>query len=644
MTYGFLTLTFALFCAPFVASQEQQGTPPSTWPHNYPGKPSGNPSTAWQNYFRVTSPLPGVDFPISQSYAGNLPVQRAGHPNDTFFFWGFESEQGSLTATPNRHTTEKPWTIWLNGGPGTSSMYGLFFENGPIRIESDGSVTRNQHSWDKLSDIFWIDQPVGVGFSTADSQGYVADQDQVGRDFIGFLDNLVKVFPNLKTRPLHISGESYAGYYIPYIMKAYFSTPNPPVKVAKVFIGDGTIAPGVAFNLVPTLSVVETFPQLIGYDPEVYLYFKEQHELCGYNLSLTYPQTTQLPDIPLVQPRDREIPWAAAMKYTSHAQFLASLKRRATDAEDNTLSKRDREMSRELWKRDISDRLEGVIDPWYGCFLLDMAIDYALNFTYPWNDDGGFNIYDVSDSTNPNPAHEAAPFLNNPQVRAALHAPTSKDWALQFPFVFGEQGREEPSPPPITFLTELATNATAKDIKFVLIAGNNDALIPHLGTELAIQNTTFGGTRGFTRKPATPWSDDQGRFGGIVHQERGWTYALFYGAGHMIPSAVPRTAYYFFKEFVLGNNPTGKVVPAPGGGSYVVGGTRSDLEGKNLPAGPEIYLGEGATQSTYVFPQATRSAWQAFIQTETATTAPAAAPTTRTRRHRALRTETESSS
>ena len=54
-----------------------------------------------------------------------------------------------------------------------------------------------------------------------------------------------------------------------------------------------------------------------------------------------------------------------------------------------------------------------------------------------------------------------------------------------------------------------------------------------------VQNTTFGGIQGFTRKPATPWYDDDGEFAGIVHQERNWTYALVYGAGHQIPMWQP---------------------------------------------------------------------------------------------------------
>lgn len=43
---------------------------------------------------------------------------------------------------------------------------------------------------------------------------------------------------------------------------------------------------------------------------------------------------------------------------------------------------------RELAKRDLVGRANGTIDPWYGCFIYDEMIDYALNYTYPWSESG----------------------------------------------------------------------------------------------------------------------------------------------------------------------------------------------------------------------------------------------------------------
>ena len=62
----------------------------------------------------------------------------------------------------------------------------------------------------------------------------------------------------------------------PYITKAYFGMARPPVKLVKIAIGDGAIGSAIEFELLPALSVIETYPQLIGYNTDIYNYFKEQ--------------------------------------------------------------------------------------------------------------------------------------------------------------------------------------------------------------------------------------------------------------------------------------------------------------------------------------------------------------------------------
>ncbi|KAF9006055.1 Alpha/Beta hydrolase protein [Cyathus striatus] len=169
----------------------------------------------------------------------------------------------------------------------------------------------------------------------------------------------------------------------------------------------------------------------------------------------------------------------------------------------------------------------------------------------------------------------------------------------------------------MNFFTEMATNATKKGVGVILYSGNDDAVISHLSTEIAIQNTSFGGIQGFTRRPATPWHGDDGKFAGTVHQERSWTYVLFDKAGHLVPQSKPEAAFNFLREFVLGHNTTGLVVTA-GSGVQVIGGEDETLANPILPGRDEIYYGSAATQSTYVFPSATRTAWKTFIEQETA--------------------------
>ncbi|KII85865.1 hypothetical protein PLICRDRAFT_44287 [Plicaturopsis crispa FD-325 SS-3] len=610
----------ATAAAVLTAVRAQQGV---GFPHVYPGQPSGDYSPAWQSYFEVTEKLPNVTFDLTRNFAGNIAVGRAGHPNNTLFFWGFEKTNGSLTSGANE-TNNEPWGIWLNGGPGSSSLIGLTTENGPVHIQNDYSAVANDKSWNKIADYIWVDQPVGVGFGTVDKDGFAGDEDQMGIDFMGFLTNLVKVFPSLATRPLHLTGESYAGTYIPYITKTLFSTDKPPVNLKRIAIGDGTVASGEVFELLPVPQVLETYPQIIGYDPEVLDYFKGQAHLCGYDLNLTYPQTEKFPslvykagelDLPLSKSSRKAFRSKQTLEIEMASRYAAVSRKRSVDRMD--------ELKR--WKRDLSGRANGTLDPWYACDLYDEMLDYAINFTYPWSLSkavgGTFDVYDIPDALSPEAPMDPSVFLNDNRTRAALHAPTSKDWIESINYLFDGPDGQDPSVEPMAFLDDLATNATNLGVSVVLFSGNDDSLVAHPGTEVAIQNTTFGGIQGFTKKPSTPWYDDSGNFAGIVHQERNWTYVLVANAGHLIAYNNPSSAFVLAREFLFGNNQTGLVTNSSGGVS-VVGGENSSLAGDFLPGQAGIFVGSGTTQSTYFFPSATVAAWEQFIHTATATASP----------------------
>lgn len=578
----------------------------------------------------MTKNLPNVTWSLSRNWAGNIPVQREGHPNDTLFFWAFESEEGSFTST----STDAPWGIWLNGGPGSSSLVGLLFENGPIQVQNDYSLLKNQYAWSTVADYVWIDQPVGVGFGTADSTGYIFDEDQMAADFFGFLDNLVKVFPGLAKRPLHLTGESYAGMYIPYITKAYFEMENPPVTLAKIAMGDGSIASGETFELLPVLSVLETYPQVIGYDTDVFEYFREQETLCGYDLTLEYPQNGHFPSltyIPGENPNSSGMSssgrYKARQGQFSKKLFLAEMEQRynARLAKRSTsFSKHERLRARDAWKHDLAGRANGTIDAWYGCDVYDEMVDYAINFTFPWSlskDSGGmFDVYNIPDALNPEAPMDGSVFLNDPQTRAAIHAPTSMNWTASIYYPFGNNyANDDPSVEPMAFLTDLATNATACNVSVVIFSGNDDSLIPHLGSQITIQNTTFGGIQGFTRKPSTPWYNDNGEFAGIVHQERNWTYVLVDHAGHLVGYTNPESALVFIREFVFGSNQTGLVTDTSSGSVTVIGGEVSSLANEIMTGQAAIYYGSATTESTYYFPTVTVEAWNAYIATATTT-------------------------
>lgn len=112
-----------------------------------------------------------------------------------------------------------PLVIWFNGGPGCSSMLGFMQENGPFRMDSGtGEVHASADGWNREANVLYIEQPAGVGFSYC-----VGTKDCTFDDDSSAADNLTSVlewytkFPEFQANDLYISGESYAGIYVPYL-------------------------------------------------------------------------------------------------------------------------------------------------------------------------------------------------------------------------------------------------------------------------------------------------------------------------------------------------------------------------------------------------------------------------------------------
>jgi len=59
--------------------------------------------------------------------------------------------------------------MWLSGGPGCSSELALFFENGPFGLNDDLSLKFNPYSWNNVSNLLFVDNPIGTGFSECSS-------------------------------------------------------------------------------------------------------------------------------------------------------------------------------------------------------------------------------------------------------------------------------------------------------------------------------------------------------------------------------------------------------------------------------------------------------------------------------------------
>lgn len=102
---------------------------------------------------------------------------RTGPGSKNYFYWHFAS----------RHNPESaPTVLWLTGGPGCSSEVALFGENGPCKVNSDGTGTvRNQYGWNEHANLVYVDQPTGTGFSYG--TGFDHDEKGVANDMYDFL-------------------------------------------------------------------------------------------------------------------------------------------------------------------------------------------------------------------------------------------------------------------------------------------------------------------------------------------------------------------------------------------------------------------------------------------------------------------------
>ncbi|KAE9588842.1 putative carboxypeptidase C [Lupinus albus] len=105
--------------------------------------------------------------------------------------------------------------IWLTGGPGCSSSLALFYENGPFSIANNMSLLLKRYGWDKVSNIMFVDQPTGTGFSYSSYEEDIRhDELGVSNDLYDFLRAFFKKHPKFVKNDFYITGESYAGHYI----------------------------------------------------------------------------------------------------------------------------------------------------------------------------------------------------------------------------------------------------------------------------------------------------------------------------------------------------------------------------------------------------------------------------------------------
>jgi len=156
------------------------------------------------------------------------------------FFWFFPAQNGNRSA---------PLLLWLNGGPGATSFYGLMDELGPFSVSADASHTvPRTTTWNKNYHLLFVDNPVGVGFSfTQSTSGFATGEQNVAENMYSLLTQFFQVFSEYLPSDFYVTGESYAGKYVPaiatYIDQQNKGTPTIRINLKGVSIGDGMMDP-----------------------------------------------------------------------------------------------------------------------------------------------------------------------------------------------------------------------------------------------------------------------------------------------------------------------------------------------------------------------------------------------------------------
>ncbi|KAJ9478020.1 putative serine carboxypeptidase [Pseudozyma hubeiensis] len=445
--------------------------------------------------------VPEIDFDIGESYAGLMPISK--DPNETrkLYFWYFPSKNPKAT---------DEITIWMNGGPGCSSLEGLSQENGPWLWQyGTYKPLPNPWTWQNLTNMVWVEQPVGTGFSQGKPN--ITTEAQLAEEFKGFFRNFADTF-DIKNRSVYVTGESYAGQYVPNIASSMLDEKNKEYfDVKGIMIYDPSIAEDSILEQVPAAAFVDYWGGLFPFNDTIKAQIKQMDSQCGYTKyleeHLVYPPKGQLPD---PHPTTDEC--------------------------------------------DIFDFIYNTIFDVNPCFDI-----YQVATTCPvlWDINGGPGSGDYLPPG-------ASLYFNRTDVKKAINAPVDTTWLecsagpvfnTKSGLDLGAQNGEYSS-------TTVLPGVIDRVERTVIGHGMLDMVLIMNGTLLAIQNMTWGGQQGF-QSPITddfyvPFYDEYqegtvaaGGTMGKTHTERKLTFVSIDLSGHMVPQYQPSAAFRHL-EFLLG--------------------------------------------------------------------------------------------
>ncbi|CAG9336337.1 unnamed protein product [Blepharisma stoltei] len=199
------------------------------------------------------------DVPNFDTYSGYLDIPNSGGKSLHY-----------ILVTSQSNPATDPLILWLNGGPGCSSLDGFFYEHGPYLFPEDGTeLVRNQYAWNTNASVLYIEAPAGVGFSILGNEANNSTDDELTAH-----DNLLAVlqffrkFPEYRNHDFYITGESYAGIYVPTLVNnilMYNSyTPYNRINIVGFAVGNGVT--DWNYDTTPAFMRMAWYYGLIGFN------------------------------------------------------------------------------------------------------------------------------------------------------------------------------------------------------------------------------------------------------------------------------------------------------------------------------------------------------------------------------------------
>ncbi|KAH9622293.1 hypothetical protein KSS87_019095 [Heliosperma pusillum] len=425
--------------------------------------------------------LPGQPKVGFKQYAGYIDVDvKSGR---SLFYYFVEADN---------NPDHKPLTLWLNGGPGCSSMGGgAFTELGPFFPTGDGrGLRRNSMSWNKASNLLFVESPAGVGWSYSNTTSdYNAGDASSANDMLTFLLNWIKKFPEFKSRDLFLTGESYAGHYIPQLAVAVLDH-NARSRATKLNLK------GIAIGN-PLLRLDRDVPA-------TYEYFWS-HGMISDEIGLTIMNDCDFQDYTFASPHNE------------------------SDACNNAISQANTIVGEYINNYDV------ILDVCYPSIveqelrLKKMATKMSLGV-------------DVCMT------YERRFYFNLPEVQKALHANrTNLPYAWSMCSGVLNYSDTDGNLDMLPLLKRILNNR----IPVWIFSGDQDSVVPLLGSRTLVRElahsmkfkTTVPYGAWFHKRQVGGWATEYGNL---------LTFATVRGAAHMVPYTQPSRALHLFSSFIRG--------------------------------------------------------------------------------------------